>query len=416
MRIDHRPLRPSFSLIGSFIGLLLGTTALAVPSRALAHEEDEDDTAIGESSVLAQMPLSLAQESFPPAGAAYPEGVGVVGSRVIVSGPATFGTAGNGTPSQLTVFDKEDGALLAQIPVQGELTEFEHALSEIAVFKKRVYASSTQLGVLSWDFSKKAGTPAQVSVSTPFCSVTGPFPCHYEAQAGDAACSADIRPGLPPLPNGIDVDSQGDIYVTDSLQGIVWHIDGGATQPAVARPLVCSRALQGAGEEGLSLFGANGVAVVGDDLYIGVTFGPLDAHFVPTSSIYRFPKEGGTAADLELVYSFAPVEVAPGVYVPPIADGLAYDRDTEQLYVVLGGQNAVAELDLAGDTVVEVARFTRESGPLPFLNPSTLALDEDGRAFVTNHAITACLPGSPDPTCARFDAAAHFGVLRLQLP
>lgn len=380
---------------------------LALPTTALADHGDEDDgydvcEEDGGSSVFATMPD--AGPGYQPTGRTYPEGVGVLGDYVITSGPATFGTAGNGSPSQLTVFDAETGDLVSEVPLVGENTDFEHALSELATYKSYAYAPSTQLGLLRWDF-KHSASPSQQQVSTPFCSVTGSFPC----AASTTACPADLRPGLPPLPNGVTVDKDGTAYVTDSLQGVVWKVSGKDALPATPSVLACSPQLQGVGPDGLSLFGANGIAVVGNDLYVSVTFGPIGATGLPTSSIYKVSKSTGA---LTLVYSYEAEEVAPGVLVPPIADGLRYNSDTETLFVVLGGLNAVSELDLYG-TATEINRFTRTDADHPFMNPSTIAFGEDGQAFVSNHAITCCLDGDPSASCACTGAEDLFGVIEL---
>jgi len=363
----------------------------------------------GASSLFATMPIT--SPSFPPTGPTYPEGVAIVGDRVITTGPANFGTAGNGSPSQLTVFDRDTGALRAEVPLVGEDLSQEHALSEAAVAKDYVYAPSTQLGVLRWRFNGNHDLTWQESYSTPFCSVTIPAPC---LQPTDK-CPVDIRPNLPPLPNGIEVDAHGDVYVADSLQGIIWHMPKASQPhlPVTPEVLFCSAALQGSGTEGLSLFGANGLTSVGGDLYLSVTFGPL-SETGPTSVIYRLPKDRPTAAELQVVYTYTPVEVSPGVFVPPIADGITYDKKSGHLFVVLGGQNQVSELDLAANPVEEVARYSRTDADHPFLNPSTIALDKGGVAFVTNHAITCCLPGDPSPSCsACTNAQDFFGVIEL---
>lgn len=383
--------------------------ALSLTARADSHHDDghhddghhDDDRTCepGSTDVLAYMPVD--QVAWPPTGPTYPEGIAVLGDRIIVSGPANFGTAGNGSPSQLTVFDRESGELLSEVPVIGENTDYEHALSELTVHGRYAYAPSTQLGVLRWDFRGHTNTPTQQNISTPFCSVTGSFPCHTESDA----CPADIRPGLPPLPNGISVGDDEVVYVTDALQGIVWRI-GSDGVPTV---LICAPELQGSGDSGLTLFGANGLTIDGDFLYVGVTFGPMSA-YGPTSVIYRIDV---TNPELELVYSFDPVQVAPGVFVPPVLDGLRYDEENERLLAVLGGQNAVVELDLSEEPMVEVARYTRTGVDTPFYNPSTVAFDDEGNAYVTNHAIMACLEGDPTPGCTDFGAAEDFAVIQV---
>jgi DNA-binding beta-propeller fold protein YncE len=382
-------------------------SSLTCAATLLAVNAGADTCEPGDSRVLAAMPVANA--AFPPTGPTYPEGVAVVGHRVVVSGPATFGTAGNGSPSQLTIFDRHSGALLGEVPVVGEDLDAEHAQSELAAWKNYVYSPNTQLGVLRWKLAGD-GTPAQESVSAPFCSVSIPFPCLAPA----SACPADMRYGLPPLPNGIAVADDGASYVTDSLQGIVWRVaPAGGGAPAAPEAVFCSPLLQGSGTEGLGLFGANGIAVAGDDLYVSVTFGPLGPTG-PTSVVYRLDRQNPTA--LETVYTYEPAEVAPGVFVPPIADGLRLHPRTGHLFVVLGGHNQLSELDLSTSPATEVARYGRTDADRPFFNPSTVAFSPDGgAAYVSNHAITCCLPGDPSPACTCTAAQDLFGVIEVCL-
>jgi DNA-binding beta-propeller fold protein YncE len=383
-------------------GLACVATLVAAPLAASGHT-----CTPGETSVLATMPVD--RPAFPPTGPTYPEGVAVIDHRVVTSGPANFGTAGNGSPSQLTIFDRHSGALLGEVPVVGEDLDAEHAQSELAAWNGYLYSPNTQLGVLRWKLAGKSA-PIQQSVSTPFCSVSIPFPC----LAPTTACPADTRFGLPPLPNGIAVAADGTSYVTDSLQGIVWRVAAAGPQgPSAPEVLVCSPALQGSGTEGLSLFGANGIAVDGDDLYVSVTFGPFAATG-PTSVIYRLDRLH--PAGLEAVYTYRPAEVAPGVFVPPIADGLRLHPKSGHLFVVLGGQNQVSELDLSTSPATEVARYGRNDPDHPFFNPSTVAFSPDGgTAYVSNHAITCCLPGDPSPACTCTAAQDLFGVIEVCL-
>lgn len=390
--------------------LLLAAVLAATATSGRAEEGDDDDDSCGpagSSRLLASMPPG--SSTVVPTGPTYPEGIAVLGRRVVTSGPANFGTAGNGSPSQLTVFDRHSGALLGQVPVVGEDLTQEHALSELYRWKDSLYAPSTQLGVLRW---KGPGAAlAQENYSTPFCSVTGGFPCHVDSDR----CPADVRPGLPPLPNGIVVAADGEVFVADSLQGIVWRIPRGGKPPIAPQVLFCSRKLQGSGDSGLSLFGANGVAVIGDRLYVSDTFGPLTPTG-PSSVVYRLPRRHPTQADLTAVFSYPPTEVAPGVFVPALADGLRVNPDSGHLFVVLAGISQVSELDVSGAAAVEVARYSRNTPDHPFKNPSTIAFSPDGHtAYVSNHAITCCMPDNHDPSCLCSGAPDYFGVIELCL-
>ena len=365
---------------------------LLLSSVSLANEPKVCGQA-GDTNFLAAMPVGAT--TFPPTGPTYPEGIAVVGSRVITSGPANFGTAGNNSPSQLTIFSRHTGALEAEIQVVGEDLNQEHALSELYAKGNRLYAPSTQLGLLGWTL-QGASVEEQKQLSTPF----------YPTSAG---CPADIRPGLPPLPNGVTVASDGTAYVTDALQGIVWRVQVG-TGPVAPEVLICDPALQGSGNEGLSLFGANGIAVDGDNLYVGVSFGPID-HMGPSSVIYKLSRS--QPDELTAIASFQGVEVAPGLVIPPIVDGLRI-APNGNLFAVLAGQGRVVELDISGNYAIELASYAGNDPDVPFVNPSTIDVSPSGDvAYRPNHAITACLPGDPNPGCMGYGAADLFGVFEL---
>jgi len=59
----------------------------------------------------------LAHVPTPPG---FPEGIGAQFGLVYVAGPATFGTAGNGAPSKILVFNGFNGALLLARDVNGD--------------------------------------------------------------------------------------------------------------------------------------------------------------------------------------------------------------------------------------------------------------------------------------------------------
>ena len=389
---------------------LFGTTLVGQGS-ARAHEKGPLACAApGGSRFLAAEPVT--QDSFPPTGPTYPEGIAVLGDHVVTSGPATFGTAGNGSPSQLTVFNRHSGALQQQVPVVGEALQFEHALSELFAWHDHLYAPSTQLGVLRWKFEGNKA-PVQQSYSTPFCSATGNIPCHVATNK----CPANVRPGLPALPNGIFVRDEGDVYVADSLQGIIWHMPKADARdlPVAPEVVFCSRTLQGSGNDGLALFGANGISVVGDWIYVTETFGPAGPTG-PTGQLYRMPRHNPTEQTLELVMNYAPVQVAPGIFVPALPDGIRYEDKSGHMFVVLAGQSQISELDITHMPATEVRRYGRTGPDHPMQNPSTIAFAPGAEtAYVSNHAITCCLDGDPNPACLCSGAYDDFGVIEICL-
>jgi len=319
---------------------------------------------VGEGSVLATIP----QEAAYCAGqlgcnGGYPEGVAVVDDRVYVTGPATFGTAGKG-PSLVTVIRKSTGRRLAEIPIVGENTAFEHALSGIAPdHKGNVYVLSTQLGVVR--ITRRGRSYTQTSYATamphlPICTVGGALPC------------SPTPVDLPPLANEMTFDDDGWLYVTDSLQATIFRVPpgGGTPEPWFQSPLL-------AGNLGAPLpFGTNGIKVSPDRdyLYVVETFDPTDAR---RGHVYRIPLvDQPDPAAIERFATF------PNSEVP---DSLVFGK-SGRLYVSLAGSNQIAMLDEDG------AEITRISGPvgspIPFDGPATMAFDDASKSLlVANHAI-----------------------------
>lgn len=323
------------------LSFLLFTSLLALGGAASAGAPQ-----VGDGDVLATVPPSPG----------YPEAIVLDRGLVYVSGPATFGTAGQG-PSAVQVFRRSTGALLETIAIEGEDLSQEHALSGIAVDASgRLYALSTQLGVVR--LARHGGGWTQELYATAF---------------------PDRNPAdpLPPLPNDLAFDESGDLYVTDSLQATIWRIPAGGGAPQV---WFFDPALIITGQAQL---GPNGIRVdpAREYLYFTYSGGPAVApgELAQPGVVYRLPLvDSPTAADLEAVYTFEGFE---------IPDGIAFTRDGE-LYVVLALTNAIAALSLDAPAT-EIARITGPNGSsVPFIQPSNLLFDA-GHALVVNHALYA---------------------------
>lgn len=304
--------------------------------------------ALGSGSVFATIPT-------PPG---YPEGVVVVGNRVFVSGPATFGTAGRG-PSEIRIFDLANGAPKGTITITGELLQFEHALSCITSDAKgRLYALSTQLGVVR--LTPKNGGYVQDLYAPALPDLP---PC---TPGGTTACSPTSFDG-PPLSNDLAFDWAGNLYITDSLQATIFKVAPGGGTPTIW--------FQSPAFEGVPFnIGLNGIRVAPDQksIYVTVT---LPAANPAIGYVYSIPRVASPkASDLKVFHAFNPGD-AP--------DGLAFGI-TGNAYVALAGTNAISVLGTNGQ---EKRRFTGPTGSaIPFDGPANIAFDWQGNILVTNHA------------------------------
>ena len=293
---------------------------------------------------------TLAPFPVPPGS---PEGIAVKGNKAYVSGPARFGTAGQ-PPSIVVVYDTRTGEKLETIEIQGEDLSEEHANSCVAFDGEgRLYVVNTQRGIVRIDL----GSGVQTVYAPPVPNVLP-----YEA---------------PPLPNDIAFDPAGYLYLTDSLQGIIWRIAPGGGEPqiwfqhaSIATP-----------------FGPNGIRINPDrtKIYFAVTAEGANEFGFTGGKIYTLPLvDAPTAAQLEVFHQ----------YNGEGPDGIAFGR-SGRLYVMLAspGSSGVSVLSPTG---AEVTRIGNPFGPnfliSPFNSPANAAFDKHGSLLVTNH--TFVFPGN----------------------
>jgi sugar lactone lactonase YvrE/predicted ester cyclase len=116
-------------------------------------------------------------------------------------------------------------------------------------------------GVVCLAFDQEGGLNAVVSSSDP--AVHGVW--RFEPDGAGAR-----RAALPPhaAPNGIAVDGNGNLYVADSVHGIIWRIgrDDAEASAWLANPLLAPRPYLGG-----TIPGANGIKVFGDAVYTVVS-------------------------------------------------------------------------------------------------------------------------------------------------
>jgi len=314
---------------------------------------------VGDGSVFAVVPEEPG----------YPEAIVIDRGHVYVTTPSRFGTAGTG-PSQIYVYNQGNGNLEEQITVQGEALEAEHALSGLAVDSQgHLYAiavGSTNFGILK--FSKAGNTWTQETYATAWPSLGLPLP--------------DGSGTIPPLPNSMAFDEDGNLLVSDSLQALIWKVPAGGGVPEVWYGPNMELAPLGA-----SQLGANGLRFSPDRewVYLAYTGGDATSEFeIPSpGKIFRIPYvDTPSMSDLQTVWTYD-----VGAY----ADEIAFTRRGD-LYVTLAGHNAVSVLDIEDPeaATLEVAERYRISGPngssIPFAQPAGLAFHHR-RLFVVNHAL-----------------------------
>lgn len=325
----------------------------------------------------------------------FPEGVAVAGDRVFVAGPATFGTAGK-SASVVTVLNRHNGHTITEIAIDGEDLTQEHALSGVVVDgDDNVYVLSTQLGVIRLErehichhhhhhhWHHQGPEYSQEIYASPLPIVNGCVP------SAQGPCS---------IPNEAAFDDDGNLYVTDSIQGAIFRIPAGGGDPELwfqSPELVASPFAP-------LPFGANGIKISPDRqwVYVVDTFDSVD----PTAgNLYRIPLVDAPAEeDMELVHTFGAFDVP---------DSLVF-AESGKLYVSLAGfapagvGPAIAVLDVDGAPVGEIDEVVGSQIPLDM--PATMAFDGHKKSIlVANHALFS------NPSLVGFEN--HFAVLRVHV-
>lgn len=316
--------------------------------------------------------FSITPYAAVPAAPGFPEGVVVHGNRIFVSGPARFGTAGTG-PSAIHVYDRNTAEWVQSIEVTGEDLSQEHALSNVAVDADgRIYALSTQLGLIR--FQKQGHEYVQQSYGDPLPDL----PCTDQT---NAVCPP---PGvvIPPIPNDLVFDAEGNAYVTDSLQQTIFRYAPGGGAPSV---WFQSPQFEGSG---FFPFGLNGIRL--DPMRQYLYFAVSTTANPTVGKIYRLPLvESPNSSDLEQFHTYASSE---------LPDQLAFGA-SGKLYVSLALSNQISVLNEDGTESMRISSLPGDAIALD--NPAGIAFDSASKSLlIVNHAL---LSGNP----------AHFAVLKL---
>ncbi len=334
--------------------LVFGCLALHLPARA----DNNNDSPFGDVQVLATVP-------FPPG---YPEGIAVNGNKVYVAGPARFGNAGE-PPSKVFVYDTSTGATVREYAIQGENLAQDHANSCIAFDGAgRLYVVNTQLGIVRLNVE----TGQQEVYAAPLPNL----PTCASAPA-NTPCSPTFA-DLPPLPNDIAFDEDGNLYQTDSFQATIWRIPAGGGQPTIwfQDPRLDTP------------FGPNGLRLdpKGEKVYFAITaegvgqFGNFLGGKIYTLPLVAQPQ----ASDLQVFHQ----------YNGEAPDGIAFGR-TGKLYVVLAAPFNSGVSILNPDGTEETRLGNPQGSPIfPYDSPANAAFDKHGSLLLTNHAFATGIPSN----------------------
>ena len=315
----------------SIVSFLLVFAALIVaPFQALAWDR-------GEVTKFATL----------PAGATNPEGIAADShGNLYVSDFAVGGTS-SGT-GQVIVFDR-DGRVSRTLNVAGSST---------LLLGLDFHPVTRALLVIDFGAGKVLRVDPVTGASTVFMTVTG-------------------ASGL----NALTFDAAGNVFVSDSAQGIIWKTGpgGGAATAWVTSPLLTTT--------GVPPFGANGLGFnkARNALFVANT---------GNDTIVKIPVASG-------------VPGTPAVFVNSIngADGLIVDED-DNLWVVANQADEIVVVNPTGRVIAKLGDFNgidRKGSPRGLLFPASL-VRVGHFIYVTNLALDLRLFGLPQAVDSQWTA------------
>jgi sugar lactone lactonase YvrE len=299
-------------------------------------------------------------ESFAtlPAGNANPEGITVdtLGNVYVT----TFApTAPAGQLGRLFVFSP-NGRLVRQVSIAG---------SSSALLGMGFHPQSGALLVIDFGAAKVLKVDPVTGSSSVFTTVTG-------------------AAGL----NALTFDAQGNVYISDSFQGIIWKT-GPSGGPAVA--WVTSTLLTTTGVPG---FGANGVG-------FNKAFSSLFVANTGNDTVVEIPVSGGTPG-------------TPAVLTNSIngADGLILDSD-DNIWVAANQADEIVVIDKTGKVIAKLGDFDgidKHGAPIGLLFPASPVRFGDW-LYVTNLSLDLRNVGGPQTVDSQWaDKVTSHTIARIR--
>ncbi|HVP69253.1 MAG TPA: SMP-30/gluconolactonase/LRE family protein [Anaeromyxobacteraceae bacterium] len=294
-----------------------------------------------------------------PAGSAGPEGLEVDGKGNVYVTTFGFTASGPATGSgQLYVFS-EHGHLLRQVSIAGASP---HLLG------LRFHPATGALLVIDFGAGVVLDVDSHTGASTVFMTLPSPLP----------------HPALGAGLNDVTFDAAGNVYVSDSFQGIVWKTGPGG---GVASVWVDSDLLR---TSGVPPFGANGLRFNRAETALFVANTGND-------TVVRVPVASGAGT------TSGPVAGTPAVFTNGIngADGLLIDDD-DNLWVVANQADEIVVVDPTGKAISKLGDFggLKDGTPIQMLFPASLRFLGDD-LLVTNLSLDLRLF---DPSYAAVDS------------
>ena len=327
----------SFRLAGAFIL----TCVLLCPLSAAAWERGD-----------------VEQFATLPAGNANPEGLTVDAHGNLYA--TTFApTAPAGQLGRLFVFDPH-GNLLSQLSITG---------SSSALLGLGFHPQTGALLVIDFGHANVLKVNPATGNSTVFATVSGPA-------------------GL----NALTFDQQGNVYISDSFQGIIWKTGpgGGPAVAWVTNPLLTTTGVPG--------FGANGVG-------FNKAFSSLFVANTGNDTIVQIPVSGGTPG-------------TPAVLTNSIngADGLILDSD-DNIWVAANQADEIVVIDKTGKVIAKLGDFDgidKHGAPIGLLFPAS-PVQFGGWLYVTNLSLDLRHLGGPQTVDSQWaDQVTSHTIARLR--